>query len=368
LNWDRIGRPPFSPDELLNLSLKLSSSCEGFAAAVSDPAKIEGAHANRVLYIFDEAKAIPATIWDAAEGAFAGAGEDTGREAFAVAISTPGDPVGRFHDIHTHAPGYENWWTRHVTVDEAIAAGRVSAEWVEERRRQWGEGNPVFVTRVLGEFAPEAGGLIPLAWIEAAIERWHEWNDKGRPGTLLRVGADIARFGADNTALAYVFDSRHLSEIELYGSLDTMQTSGLIRRILEGNPGVVATVDVIGIGAGVVDRLREMGFGERLMAFNAAEATGWSDKSGELQFANLRAAMFWNLMELLGPDNPFPIALPDDKRLVGDLAALHWRTTSGGRIIMESKDDIRKRIGRSTDAGDAAAMAFWPVEERVWFG
>jgi len=65
---------------------------------------IEGAHAESLLYIFDESKSIAAPVFDAAEGAFAGPGE-----VFALAQSTPGEPSGRFYDIHARASGLEDW-------------------------------------------------------------------------------------------------------------------------------------------------------------------------------------------------------------------------------------------------------------------
>ncbi len=122
----------------------------------------------------------------------------------------------------------------------------------------------------------------------------------------------------------------------------------------------LAVVDVIGIGAGVVDRLRELN--RDVLPFNAAEHTERKDKSGELGFADVRSAAWWNLRELLESE---PIALPPDDELIGDLVAPKWRVMSGGKIKVESKDEIRKRIDRSTDNGDAVIQAFWD-EGRWW--
>ena len=109
LDWQRIGRPPFdSKTELLNLILRLETG-EAFAVASDVPDAIEGAHATSMFYVFDEAKSIPANIFDAAEGAFAGGGADTGYEALALVISTPGEPTGRFYDIQSRKAGYEDW-------------------------------------------------------------------------------------------------------------------------------------------------------------------------------------------------------------------------------------------------------------------
>lgn len=361
LRWDKIGRAPFTRDELLALALKLGPTQEAFAVTSDNAALIEGAHAERIVYIFDEAKIIPDATWDAAEGAFAAAGSDTGAEAYALAISTPGEPVGRFYDIHARKPGYEDWWTRHIRLEEAIEAGRVSAEWAEQRRQQWGEGSAVYQNRVLGEFASaEEDGIIALAWIERANQRWLAWADKGKPlpEQMTAVGVDVARSGEDKTVLALRYGDI-ITELRRYAKEDTMETTGRVKAVL--SHGGVAIVDVIGIGAGVVDRLREMK--ERVAAFNAGAGTDRKDCSGELGFSNMRSAAWWNLREMLADENG-EIALPPDDMLTGDLTAPKWRPMSGGRIQIESKESIKKRIGRSTDDGDAVVQAFMPpIEE-----
>jgi hypothetical protein len=111
-------------------------------------------------------------------------------------------------------------------------------------------------------------------------------------------------------------------------------------------------VDVIGIGAGVQHRLVELN--KPAIPFNAAAATGYTDKSGELGFANWRAAGWWMLRELLDPSSGVTVCLPPDDILTGDLTAPHIkRITSTSKMLVESKEEIRKRIGRSTDVADA---------------
>ena len=371
VNWTNVGRGPFSRDELITLSLKLGPTREAFGVVSDNAALIEGAHAETIVYIFDEAKEIPDPTFDAAEGAFSGAGADTGGEAYAFAISTPGAPLGRFYDIHARKPGYDDWWVRHVTREEAIAAGRMSEQWAEQRKRQWGEKSAVYQNRVLGEFASsEEDGVIPLAWIEQANERWNDWADEGRPLAVNEetlklepmdaVGVDVARSGEDSTVMALRY-GHIITELRVTSREDTMQTTGRVVGLLKGKGGK-AIIDVIGIGAGVVDRLRELK--HQVRAFNASERTDMRDKSGEWGFVNKRAAAWWNLREMLETD---PIALPPDDRLTGDLVAPHYRQMSGGRLQVESKDDIKRRIGRSTDHGDAAVMAFWNEPEGIFF-
>jgi hypothetical protein len=358
LNWQQIGRPPFIAAELMSLNLRLTTG-EAFAVASDNPALIEGVHADHLLYLFDEAKAIIAGTWEAAEGAFSGAGKDTMQEAYALAISTPGPPSGQFYDIHARRPGYEDWAVRHVTLDECIAAGRIAEEWVEQRRRQWGEDSTVFQNRVLGEFATEdPDSVIPLAWIEAANDRWRFWQRAGKidSDALTTLGVDLGtgREGSDATVLAPRYGTA-IDELRISKRLNTMEATGAVVSMLEAKGGI-AIVDVIGIGAGVVDRLREQD--KAVLAFNASTKTEYRDRSGELKFANLRAAAWWHLREKLDPAYGEDTALPPDDNLTGDLTAPRWSTLSNGSILIESKEAVRKRIGRSTDHGDAVVEAF----------
>lgn len=355
LRWDVLERAPFDPrSEMLALSLKLKTG-EAFAAASDVPDLIEGAHADHILYIFDEAKAIPAKTFDAAEGAFSGSGASKSTEALALCISTPGPPNGRFYEIHAREMGYEDWWARHVTLAEAIAAGRIGEEWAELRRRQWGEKSAVYRNRILGEFASaDEDGVIPLAWIEEANERWRAWKESGvELLPLTTVGVDVGRSGDDLTVLAPRAGTT-ITELRRFHHQDTMATTGQVVAALR--KGGAAIVDVIGVGAGVVDRLRELN--QDVLPFNASERCEVKDRSGELAFANLRSAAWWHLRELLDPTNEERIALPPDDKLIGDLTAPKWRVVSSGKIEIESKDTIRQRIGRSTDDGDAVVQAF----------
>lgn len=359
LRPEMIGRPRFTRNELLALNLNLHHG-SAFAVASSDPQLIEGVHADEVLYIFDESKSIDAGVFDAAEGAFSGAGPEGGAlAAYALAVSTPGSPNGRFYDIHKRVAGFEDWWTRHVTKDECIAAGRMSADWAEARARQWGVTSGIYANRVLGEFhSDDKDGLIPLGWVEAANERWRQWVEDGSPAVdgPRTVGVDVARSGEDATVLA-LRNGPAIVRLDKHNKEDTMQTTGRVKGILDADPAMTAIVDVIGVGGGVVDRLREQKL--KVEAFNASEATEMKERAGELGFANTRAAAWWLMRELLDPAYDSDLMLPDDDLLTGDLCTPTWKVQSGGKILVESKDDIRKRLGRSTDCGDAVVQAFW---------
>lgn len=237
-------------------------------------------------------------------------------------------------------------------------------EWARDCRAKWGAKNPVYMNRVWGLFSEDAEDtIIPLRWILLATERWHAWQEAGEHCEGKHVlGADVARGGADRVVFAHRY-SNVLSHFDCYAKTqtgDTMVTTGRVLNAI-GEDGI-ARIDVIGVGAGVVDRAREQKPGQ-IVAINASESTKVSDRSGELFFANVRAAMWWNMRELLDPANNENTILPDDPELIGDLTTPKFRLTSGGKILVESKDEIRKRLGRSTDKGDAACQAFFDAVE-----
>jgi hypothetical protein len=360
LRWEKIRNHPFNGSELLNLALRLKHG-NAFAAAASNPQLIEGAHADSLLFVYDESKAIFAGTFDACEGAFSGTGE-----SYVMALSTPGPPQGRFYDIQSKKPGYEDWAVKHVTLEESMRAGRISPEWAEQRKLQWGENSALYQNRVLGQFyAGEEDSVVPLSWVEAANERWHEWQLGGKvdPGTPHTLGVDVARSGNDKTCFAIRW-GHVITEIRDYTHNDTMVTTGRVQGILENDPTMTAIVDVVGVGGGVVDRLREMN--AKVQPFTASARSRNRDKTGELGFLNTRAAAWWNLRELLDPSAGSVVCLPPDDDLLGDLTAPKAaEPQSGGKLKIESKDEIKKRIGRSTDRADAVVQAFW-TEAGSW--
>jgi hypothetical protein len=133
-----------------------------------------------------------------------------------------------------------------------------------------------------------------------------------------------------------------------------MVVAGHAAGLLRVQPGQ-AIVDAIGIGAGVLHKLVEDGFNAR--GFVASHGTKFMDRSGELGFDNWRSAAWWITRELLDPDSGVRVMLPDDDELIGDLTAPKVkRITSSSKIQVEAKEDIRKRLGRSTDCGDAVVQ------------
>lgn len=372
INWDLVGRKPYNTNkEMFTMKLVLSTG-QAIAVASDDPQRIEGAHADYIMYIFDESKIVPDPTWDSAEGAMS-----SGHEKLWMAVSTPGEPVGRFYQIQSKEPGYEDWWVRHVTLRESVDAGRIDPDWAEQRKLQWGPKSVHYLNRVEGEFASGAEEtVIPGHWVDAAIQRgknfatWRHLNEDAPaslahvPHLVTHVGFDIARFGGDVTVFAprsgpVVYDC-----IEK-GSQDTMETAGDVVAFMRNSPGAVGLVDIIGLGAGVYDRAQEV-FGEEdwahedmIYPFVASLRTDWTDISEQLQFRDSRSASWWNMRQLLDPAYESKIILPDDRELRAELVAPGFTSLSDGRIKVEPKEDIRTRLGRSTNRADAVIMSFW---------
>lgn len=374
LNWSKIGRAPFREgQELLQMGLKLETG-EAFAVASNEPALIEGAHADHLLYVFDEAKVIPDATFDAAEGAFAGAGEESPLEAFALAISTPGDPNGRFYDIHKRAAGLEDWSVRHVTLEETIQAGRVTRSWSESRARLWGEDSAVYLNRVMGEFASsDEDALIPLRHIEAANDRWRQWKDDGFPGLAVGVGVDVADGGRDSTVFANRVDQFRpgdtpadgdepifigIKSLESFAKAETMETAGRIEGRLSIRPPdtFTAVIDAVAVGAGVCSRLIHDLKRPNVVRFVGSKKGTRKTRDGQFSFNNKRSEAWFNMRELLDPVYGYRLCLPPDDELTGQLTAPTWSILSNAVIQVEPKKKVVERTGKSPDKADAVVM------------
>lgn len=233
----------------------------------------------------------------------------------------------------------------------------------------------------------DAYQVIPRAWVKAAMARW---RPDGRPkdinGNLLRMsclGADIARGGDDKEVLAPRYGRWYDRLTRLSGAsvpdgaravkpmIDLLEScgeatrtdkqieykdAGLILPVMKSD--VKINVDVIGIGSSAYDTARTQGL--NAIGVNFGEGSQAFDKSRQMKFKNKRAEHYWRFRESLDPTNDEykdnPPCLPDDSQLLADLCAAHWKAP-GGELQIESKEDIKKRIGRSPDDGDAVVLA-----------
>ncbi len=380
VDWDAVGLPKWRDgEELLKTGIELT---HGAASATSPdkPDMIEGAHGDSVLVLFDESKIISTEVFDAVEGIFSNVGNKQGAEGFALAVSTPGPPIGRFYDIHSRKRGTEKWWTRHVTLTECQDAGRIDEDWPQERAEAWGVDSPMYRNHVLGEFAADdENSLIPLAWVEAAMQRWREWDDDGRPNPSggIRFGVDVARQGSDRSVIARKRGA-YITDIETEDYTDNVSELGdrVASMMNATSLSTSACVDADGMGAGTADRMRTVMGDGRVTVFHGGAHDDWTDVSGELRAFNNRSAAWWNLRELLDPalERYGPrLALPPSERLLGDLTAPKRVSDASGKIRVESKDQTKKRLGRSPDEGDAVVYACWtpppePPPPTEWVG
>ncbi|MEM7634674.1 MAG: terminase, partial [Pseudomonadota bacterium] len=201
--------------------------------------------------------------------------------------------------------------------------------------------------------------VIPQGWVEAAMDRWHE---AGGSAPMTSLGVVIAQGGSDMTVLS----ARHggwFARLKTYKGVDTHDgpsVAGLIFMQLRDGAEVVLDMGG-GYGGSTYDHLKQT---LSPTQFNGAAAGPGRDKSGTLGFLNLRAAAWWALREALDPDYGGQIALPRDAELKSDLCAPTYKVVPGAKIQIEDKQELKKRIGRSPDRGDAVVMAHWASGKR----
>jgi hypothetical protein len=206
------------------------------------------------------------------------------------------------------------------------------------------------------------GQVIPTAWVKAAQARWKP--DGWREYEMTAMALDPAGGGADDAALAMRHGGWYAPIITLKGEAtrDGAQMAATV--LVHRRSGAALVVDMGGgFGTDVTSRLKENGIS--FVAFNGANAASGASTGG-LRFYNTRAEAWWRFREALNPDQEggSVIALPDDPELLADLTAPTFEVRTGG-ILIESKDDIRKRLGRSTNKGDSVVMALAPGDKAV---
>jgi hypothetical protein len=177
---------------------------------------------------------------------------------------------------------------------------------------------------------------------------------KARRGSAQRIGpliigCDPARFGDDRTSIIRR-QGRIAYGLESYAKKDTMEVVGILHNIIEKENPARVCIDVGGLGAGIVDRLKELGHGDVIAAINAGAKPLDADK-----YYNKRAEM-WGLLKQWLLDEPCQI--PDNDSLHADLCGLKYKFDSNSRLRMESKDDAKKRGVRSPDEADALCLTF----------
>jgi hypothetical protein len=311
-------------------------------ASKSNPEALQGVHARHVLYTIDEASGIDDIVFEVAQGSLSTKG------ACAVLFSNPTRPDGFFFDTHHRLR--DRWRCWHVSSMEVPRA----QGHVEDCRLAYGEGSNKYGTRVLGNFPTAADDVvIPLQWVLDAIER------EIVPLDYIPVwGVDVARFGDDSSALAKRQANRLIEPVKEWNNKDLMQLVGILHdeyiNTHEDMQPKEILIDVIGIGAGVVDRMRELGLPAR--GVNVGESAASIEKC-----MRLRDELWWKCREWFQSKD---CSIPNDERLIAQLTGPTYDFHSNGKIVVESKKDMKERSLKSPDLADALCLTFAGMSRR----
>lgn len=310
-----------------------SSFISARTSSTERPEALAGVHSEHVLLVVDEASAVPEQVFEAAAGSM------SGHSASTILISNPTRNSGLFYK--THHDLASDWFRMHVSC---LNIPLVSSDFVAQIKATYGEESNAFRIRVLGEFAlADDDTLIPAELVDGAIRR----DITAGGDDPLVYGLDVARFGSDRTALVKRKGNVVL-EVKSWGGLDTMQVVGAIVNEAKLDKPDEICVDTIGLGSGVADRLREMGHNVRDV--NVAESSAMNPNANKLRDELWLAVKDWLATKA--------VRLPADDQLRHELVAPRYSFTSSGKVVVESKDSMRKRRMRSPDLADALCLTF----------
>jgi len=375
-----------------------------------DPTAFQGIHAPFVLVVFDESGGIRGGLWEAADSLIA---NDNSKF---LAIGNPDEAGTEFHDICKPGSGWHvieisAFDSPNFTGEDApefVLQQLIGRTYVEEKRRKWAaswiwvdaegtecdyrdgvrcvpgpeptrydehsnvlpprsyeervaETNPLWQSKILGRFpsASSPHALIPLHWITDAQKRnlKPDYSDSS-------LGVDVGGGGDSSTECHRAGDVFRI--IAEHRIPDTMQTTGLVvgdvnRLDAEGRCPQFVSVDVIGIGRGVTDRGKEMHEAGDVRAKFQGINVGEAPKDPK-RFVNRRAELWWGVRERF--EQGRADIDPKDEDLAGELAEIRFKRQSNGKILIESKDDAKRRGIPSPNRGDALMLSTAPFEER----
>jgi hypothetical protein len=313
----------------------------------NNPDAFAGTHDKHVLVIFDEASNIHDVIWEKIDGAMSTKG------AMWICFGNPTRNTGRFFECFHK---YKEWWTtRQIDSREARHADKV---WVERFIAQFGLDADRTRYPILGKFPEtETGKLISTS---AVIRAQKTQLDPEMWRLMPKVmGVDVARFG-DNFSTICIRQGRKVFPIQVLPKMDLMQTAHHVAEAIKHERPTQVFVDGSGIGAGVVDRLRQLNF-------SVVDVNG-GNQSQNPRFLNKRAEMWWGLKEFI-EDSECELPPDDDRKrnistLKEELTSVSYDYTDKGRIRLDRKEDIIKEHNFSPDKADALALTFaYPIAD-----
>lgn len=333
----------------------------GRSPADTDPTAVQGTHARYVLVIGDEACGLAGAILDAADSLIAN------DESRSLLIGNPDDPTTYFKKACDPGSGYNvinisafdspNFTTEEVP--EWLRPLLVGKTWVAEKLKSWGPESPLYQSKVLGRFPDQAeDSLVPLAALEAAKRRGEERNGEMGDGFPNELGVDCARYGADKSMI-YHRRGNVARKYHEEQKRDTMHLAGQVRLAIMDTGARRVKIDDIGLGGGVVDRLIEMQSEGKIPAeveivgVNVGESP-ISVHSDE-HFKNLRAEINWSLRMRFVEGRVALVGECSD--LIAQASQIKYKIKSD-ELLIEPKEDMKKRIGISPDEWDALVLCF----------
>lgn len=341
--------------DMMPLSLQYRISDDWFAMGFSpqDKMGVFGIHGPHDLLLIDDAQGLHQEIWDALENAMAGGTTKM------MASCNPVVTSGEIYEALTSKRGKYNVITipaeetPNVKAGKVVIPGMITKEMMDNWIADYGWDSDFVRTKVRAILPKqEPDTLCPLDWIEAAMSR--EIRSTGHQCVL---GVDVARFGDDDTVIFPLAGPQALPFKLLHGN-DTMEIVGHVSNMIFVHNAIAVYIDVIGVGSGVVDRLHELQREGKIPESVSIVGVNVGEKAGdETKFVNLRSEIWWGVREAIDPNGPVPISLPRNPALMAQLAAPKWHPQSDRRIRVESKDEMKKRVGKSPDIADALCLA-----------
>jgi hypothetical protein len=323
--------------ELVERDLKKGTrywGVEGRLWSAENPDAYAGVHNfDGVLVIFDEASGIDDAIWAVTSGFFT---ENTPNR-FWCCFSNPRRNSGYFYECFNSK---RDFWSI-KTVDARTVESTDKAVY-QQIIEEYGPDSSQAYVEVYGQF-PNAGDdqFISVQIVDAAMDR-EKYKDDSAP---IIVGVDPARFGADNTVIA-VRQGRDIVAIKRYKGDDTMTVVGHVIEAIEEYKPALVVIDEGGLGAGIVDRLKEQRYKIKGVNFG-------NKAKNPIMYGNMRAQMWGDMREWLKT-----ASIPNDRYLKTDLISPNMKPDSKGTIFLESKKDMKSRGLASPDAADAIAVTF----------
>lgn len=363
----RLGGDPLK----MQLTLDDDWYAIGFSTDEENIDKFTGYHGKYgQLLIFDQAAGIPRSLWRAAEGLM------IGTNCYWLAISNTTDSGSAMADICI--PGrkceFGEWHVIKITAHDSpnikaghdIIPGIIGHNWLNERRKAWRVTDPLWRIFVEAEFVEETSMTVLLN--DQIIQMLRTEGLPEPDFSDIHISIDVADEGEDSTVWCVRAGTRVLFYEQVYGN-NTMEivdkTVEIIGRIEEQTKNAVLSikVDSIGVGAGVVSRLGQLGY--PAVPINVSRLPDDADRKE--RFLNLRAAMAWNIRDLAEADqiHLHPYYSTPDKYLqdLEEELTLRYRVLpQTGKIQLEPKKITKKRLRRSPDFWDATMLCFGDAE------